>query len=279
MLKGLFGSSDTGSSLPDPQPLIKAMHTLALKDTPDTRTVVYQEFLKAWLWICVQEIPKSFKEGMSTLAAGTNISVVTPTNAKGVRVLPSFTDQAALANYDPNTPNLALPAREVFKMALNLGVGEIVVNAFDPIRKPIRPGGTITRREYEALANGLAPQPQGTAQALRIEKGTQIQVGGCPTPIPSEMKQQIVAAADHFPEVIRIFRYRMRYVETGTISEVLGVLCEPTSSRFAEIAKAILSGIQPLIPEGQHVDLIQLGQSNLPIIRNHGEMVYEKGNS
>jgi hypothetical protein len=276
MFKNLFGSSEPGTSLPDPQPLIQAMHAVALKDTQENRNSLYQQFLKSWLWICVQEIPEGFKEGIGKLAAGTNISVVTPNNAEGLRVLPVFTDQAALANYDPNTPNIALSAREVFKIALNLGVSQVVVNAFDPVRKPIRPGGTVTRREYEALANGLIPQPQGTVQRLSVDKGTHIQIGGCPTPIAPDMKREIAVTVTRFAEVSKIFRYRMRYAESGTISDVLGVFCDPSSARFSEIAKAILSSIQPLLAEGQHLDLTEVRQAKMSLMLKHGELIYEK---
>lgn len=277
MLRNLFGASEAVSSLPDPQPLTDAMHTVASKDTPDNRMELYQQFLKSWLWICVQEIPEGFKAGMGKLAAGTNISVVTPANAKGIRVLPAFTDQAALANYDPNTPNIALPAGEVFKMAVTLDVAEIAVNAFDPVRKPIRTGGTIKRREFEALAKGNIPQPQRAVEQVTIQRETRIQVGGCPTPIMQEMKRQIVAAAARFSEVSKIFRYRMRYVESGTISEVLGVFCDPSTARFPEIAKAILSSIQSLLAKGQQIDLTEVRQTNMALMSQHGELIYEKG--
>lgn len=279
MLKNLFGSSETATSLPDPKPLIDAMHTVALKDTTENRKNLYEQFLKSWFWICVQEIPEGLR-GMGKLAAGTNIPVVTFTNAKGLRVLPAFTDEPALANYDPNTPKIALPALEVFKMAMKLGVEQVVVNAFDPIRKPIRPGGTVMRREFEALANGLIPQAigDGKAQVVTAKAPTQVQIGGCPTPVHPDVKRALVTTAARFPELKKIFRYRMRYVETGMISEVLGLVCDE-SARFPEIASALLAGIQPFLAEGQHVDSTVLKDSDMALMQKHGELIYEKGKS
>ena len=281
MLENLFGSSETATSLPDPKALIDAMHTVALKDTPENRKNLYEQFLKGWFWICVQEIPEGFKAEIGKLAAGTNIPVVTSTNAKGLRVLPAFTDEAALANYDPNTPRIALPAREVFKMATKLGVEQVVVNAFDQVRKPIRPGGTVMRKEFEALANGLIPQAtaDGKAQVVTVKKPTQVQIGGCPTPVHPDMKRALVTTAARFPELKRIFRYRMRYVETGTISEVLGLVCDAASARFPEIASALLASLQPFLAEGQRVDSTALQDSDMALMQKHGELVYEKGKS
>ena len=267
------------ASLPDPEPLIHAMHAVALKDTPENRKNVYKEFLNSWLWICVHEIPDGFNEGIGKLAAGANISVVTPNNAEGTRVLPVFTDQTALANYDPNSPNIAMPAREIFKMAVKLGVDQVVVNAFDPIRKPVRPGGTVKRREYEALANNRIPEFEQAVQQLTLGPNTRVQIGKCPTPISAEIKREIAAQAARFSEVSKIFRYRMRYENGGAMSDVLGVFCGPSTARFPEIAKAILSSIQPFLGDGQYVDLTEVRQSNMALMHQHGELIYEKATS
>jgi SseB protein N-terminal domain len=110
------------------------MHNAALqRESPEARDLVYREFLKSWLWICVPELPDGWKPGVTTIREGINIQVNAPNTAKGVRVLPALTDIEALANYDPNSPHMALPAIEIFKMAVQLRVGEVVVNAFDPV--------------------------------------------------------------------------------------------------------------------------------------------------
>lgn len=232
-------TTKTSPSLPDPQPLLKAMHDAALlRDSAEARERVYQEFLKSWLWVCVPELPDGWKPGVTTLKAGMKIPAATRTNAKGVNVLPAFTDAEALANYDPNTPHIAFPATEVFKMAVRLAVGEVLVNAFDPVRKPIRPGGNLTRREFEALAQGMVPKrtPDGKGQVMTVKKPVQIQIGSCKVPINSDIKTRIQATSSQFPELSKIYRYRMRYVETGTESEVFGLVCHAQDGRFEQAA-------------------------------------------
>jgi len=281
VFKNPFRTSKPSISLPDPKPFLQAMHTVALNDTPENRGKLHREFLNSWLWICVTELPEGWKPGMTTVSAGMTIPVATPNNARGSRVLPVFTDPAALANYDPNTPSMAFPAVEIFKIALQLGVGEVVVNPFDPVRKPNRPGGIVTRREFEALAQGLVPQrtPDGKGQVLTVQKPTQIQIGRCKTPASSEIKIQLVTTAAKFPEVEKIFRYQMRFVETGAQSEVLGLVCSVKPDRFQQIASSLMSSIQPLIAPGHPVDLTVVRPADMPVMQKHGEVVYEKVSS
>jgi hypothetical protein len=281
MFKDLFRGSKPAPLLPDPKPLLQAMHVVALNDTPENRGNLYREFLNSWVWICVNELPEGWKPGMTTVSAGMTIPVVTTNNAKGNRVLPAFTDPAALANYDPNTPSVAFPAVEIFKIALQLGVDDVLVNPFDPVRKPIRPGGIVTRREFEALAQGLIPQrtPDGKGQVLTVQKPTQIQIGRCKTPISSEIKSQLVATAAKLPEVEKIFRYQVRFVDTGAQSEVIGLVCSVKPDRFQQIATSLMSSIQPLIAPGHYIDLTVVRPGDMPLMQKHGEVVYEKVSS
>ena len=278
LLQKAFGRSKVEQSLPTPEPLHKAMNEIAREDTPATREGVYQAFLNSWLWFCVPEMPEGWKPGMTVVTEGMKIQVATPNNNKGDKVLPVFTDIDALKNYDPNTPHLAFQSIEVFKMALKMDIAEIVVNPFDPVRKPIRPGGTVTRREFEALANGMIPQrgADGRSQVLTVKKPTQVQIGRCPTSVSAEIRARLHSAAIQFVEVERIFRFRTRYVETGTISDVLGLVCNVNEERVQAIAAGIMSAIQPLLPSGQYIDLKVLGASDLALMQQYGEVVYER---
>jgi SseB protein N-terminal domain len=266
MFKNPFRGQQPSASPPNPEPLLQAMHTVALNDTPENRGKLYREFLNSWLWICVTELPKDLKSGITTLSTGMNIPVPTPNNAKGNRVLPAFTDPTALAKYDPNSPHLAFPALEVFKMALQLQVAEVVVNPFDPIREPIRPGGIVTRREFEAMAQGMIPErtSDGKGQVLRVQTPTKIQIGRCKTPVSSEMRAQLRIAAATFPELHKIFRYQMRFSVTGAQKEVFGLVCSAQASRFQEIVSSLMASVQPLLDPGRYVDFTALRADDIP---------------
>jgi hypothetical protein len=274
-------SHKPSKSPPDPAPLLAAIESAAAKDdSPEARERVYRELLNSWLWICVPELANGGQPGMMTVTAGPGmkISVATPTNARGVRVLPVFTDVTALANYDPNSPQTALPAIELFKMALQLGVAEIVINAFDPIRKPIRPGGTVTRREFEPLAAGMIPKstPDGKGQVLTAKRAMQVAIGRCKIPVNPDIKVRLQQAAKQCPELNKIFRYQMLYIETKTVNEVFGLVCNARENRFREIVSVLMSSIQPSLKPNQHVDFTQLRADQLSIIQKHGELLYEQ---
>jgi SseB protein N-terminal domain len=209
---------------------------------------------------------------------GFNIHVNTPNNAKGIRVLPAFTDAEALANYDPNSPHIALPATEIYKIAVQLRVGEVVVNAFDPVRKPIRSGGTVTRREFEALAQGMIPEPtlDGKGQILTARMPIQVQIGSCRIPMNPDAKSRLQAEASQFLELSKVYRYQMRYVEIGTQSEVFGLVCYAQGARFQQIVTTLMSAIQPFLAQDQYVDFTQLRSEQMPLIEKHGETIYEK---
>jgi len=278
-LLGLFaGSNKQSASPPNPEPLLKAMNAVAREDSPGNRTNLYRQFLNSWLWFCVPEFPEGWKAGMTVAPAGMQISVATPNNAKGDKVLPVFTDPEALANYDPNSPNMAFPAPEVFKMAMKIGVDEVVVNPFDPIRKPIRAGGAVTRREFEALAQGMIPQftPDGTGQVLTVQKPTQVQIGSCKVPASAELKAKLGATAMQYPELERIFRYRMRYVETETVSDVYGLVCSMKDERFHIMTRELMSAIRPFIAQNEYVDFLTVDESRMELMQKYGEVVYQR---
>lgn len=282
MFKNFFSHSvpapDKTSPLPSPDPLLKAMQAVAVSDNRESRAVLYREFLKVWLWFCVPEVPDGWKPGMTSLKQGMDIQIATPNNSKGEKVFPVFTDQAALANYDPNTPNMACMAVEVFKIAVKLPISQILINPFDPVRKPIRIGGSLMRHEFTALGQGMIPEPtpDGKGQTLTVQKPTQVQIGRNKLPINPEVESRLVGAARGLPELEKIFRYRMRVVDTGVESEVFGLVCDVTETRFQEIVNSLISSIQSLIQKGSYVDITKVRPQDLPIMSKHAEVTYDR---
>lgn len=75
------------------------------------------------------------------------------------KLTPAFTGIGALRHFDPNTPYRGLMSRAYSEMIANYchDIQGIILNPFDTIRKPIRPGGAISRPEFEILARKLVP--------------------------------------------------------------------------------------------------------------------------
>jgi hypothetical protein len=136
--------------------LLNAMHDLALRESPENRERLYSELLSAILILPTPEL--SGQPGHWIADGKRSIQLTGIRNNNGIEVTPAFTDQEALRNWDPNTPSLSLNARSFFELIIPLPFKEVVINPFDPVRKMIRPGGHVTRPEFEALAKGILPR-------------------------------------------------------------------------------------------------------------------------
>ena len=169
----------------------------------------------------------------------------------------------------------------MFKIAVRIGVAQVLINPFDPLRKPIRPGGILVSQEFTTLAHGAIPKrtPDGKNQVLTVQKGTQVQIGRNKLPVSDQIKAGINQAALTFPDVEKIFRYRMRYVDTGSEAEVFGVVCDAPGERLQSIMEALMSAIQPLIPSGSFVDFTKLDPSQMQLMQLHGEIVFDRTRS
>ena len=73
----------------------------------------------------------------------------------------AFTDEEALRNWNKTIPWIALQGTAFFQAVDSTEAEEIVINPYEPENpnsKMIRPGGRVTRWEFEALAEGRIPK-------------------------------------------------------------------------------------------------------------------------
>ena len=103
------------------------------------------------------------KPGFHDIQEDTAASFSLEHDSAGQLVAVAFTDEEALRNWNKSIPWIALQGTAFFQAVLGTQAEEIVINPFepeDPASKMIRPGGRVTRWEFEALAQGLIPQDQ-----------------------------------------------------------------------------------------------------------------------
>lgn len=136
--------------------LLAAMRELALKESPRNRERVYSALLAAKFLLPTPEL--SGPPGLWIADGRRSIKLIGVKNRSGMEVTPAFTDDEALRNWDPNTPSVALNALDFFQLIVPLPFSEVIINPFDPVRRMIRPGGHVTRPEFEALAAGRMPR-------------------------------------------------------------------------------------------------------------------------
>jgi hypothetical protein len=128
---------------------------LAGGDTPERRRSFYETVLTSKLMLAT---PGQEPEGKVRVAdETTTIRFIATTGPDGKPAMVVFTSEAALLAWRPvGCIYTVLSAKDVFPLALQAGMGAIVINPSGPV------GGILMRREIEFLAEGRVPDsPSG----------------------------------------------------------------------------------------------------------------------
>ena len=95
---------------------------------------------------------------------------------------------------------------DFFKVILDTYADRIVINPFDPIRKMIRPGGTVTRQEFQRLAENQIPSGAvGNAIAFRLEPGQRFAIGIPAREPKAELLDALVCTAKTIDSVVSLY--------------------------------------------------------------------------
>lgn len=237
--------------------LLRAMHELALRDTPENRAHMYGELQKAKLILPTPEI--SGKSGVRLADGKTSIQLIGIKDSSGAEVIPVFTDDEALRNWDPNTPSVALNANAFFQMILPLPFTEVIINPFDPIRKMIRPGGRVTRWEFEALARGVLPEFVQSMRAVQPAVGTRMSFSNAGIAFPQNAMQRLKDVLAKFSEIQSAFLLTLSY---GNERPHRAIAIRPNGrldeARQNLLLKMILEIVQPFLNKGESFDIVPL---------------------
>ena len=237
--------------------LLKAMHEIALNDTPATRKKLYAELLRATLILPTPEI--SGKPGPQVSDGRTAIQLIGIKDGSNIDVTPAFTDDEALRNWDPNTPSIALKAQALFEMVVPLPFQEIVINPFDPRRKMLRPGGRVTRREFESLAKGVPPEPTPAMCTVQPPAGTRLMFGQPKQVFGADVMERVKHAFAEVDEVRSAFLLMVAYGNERPHRAIAVHLAKPLAEEFLQsLAKIVFEIIRPSLAEKEPFDLIPL---------------------
>lgn len=237
--------------------LLKAMHAVALDDSSATRKRLYAELLQAVFILPSPEI--SGKPGLHTSDGQTTIQIVGFKDANNLNVTPAFTDYEALRNWDPNTPSIALKARPFFEMLVSLDFQEVVINPFDFRRKMLRPGGRVTRHEFESLAKGTPPEPKPAMVTVRPAVGTRLTFGQPKEGFAGDVMERVKHALAAVEEVRSAFLLMVAYGNEPPHRAIAVHLAKPLAEeRMRSLAKIVLEIIRPSLAEKEAFDLIPL---------------------
>jgi SseB protein N-terminal domain/SseB protein C-terminal domain len=258
LLGRLLGKSQSVPEKVENPRLLKAMHEIALNDTPAKRKQLYAELLKATLILPTPEVIG--KPGLQTSDGQTTIQIIGIKDANNVDVTPAFTDDEALRNWDPNTPSIALKARAFFEMLVPLPFQEVVINPFDPRRKMLRPGGRVTRREFESLAKGVPPEAIPAMRTVRQPAGTRLLFGKPKRVFADDVMERVKQTLAKVDGVESAFLLAVAYGDEQPHGAIAVRLAKPIAEEHLRfLAKLVLEIVRPLLADKEPFDLIPLG--------------------
>jgi SseB protein N-terminal domain/SseB protein C-terminal domain len=261
-------------------PLPAAMLAVAHHDSPENRRVLYESMFKTWFLVPTRETPVPDTPGFHDIQEDTAASLSLEHDSAGQLVAVAFTDEEALRNWNMSIPWIALQGKAFFQAVVSTQAEEIVINPFEPenpASKMIRPGGRVTRWEFEALAQGMVPPSQADDQDTETQPAApQSVLVAMPKHMPSaEIFKALATAAKAFPEVIGMYFAQLIY-PTGNPHRALAVEFAPDAAfeRIEPAMDALEREAKRLFPRKETTDLVLASSATGQSIASSGEKFY-----
>jgi hypothetical protein len=195
----------------DNSALLAAMLAVAHHDTPENRRILYESMLNTCFLVPTRDAAPPGMPGFHGMKEDPSQSFSLEHDPAGMVVLPAFTDEEALRNWNKTILWIALQGAAFFQAVVATETENIVINPYeieDPASKMIRPGGRVTRWEFELLAQGRLPQPDLEGEDTEAEEAqagredSQPVLLSTPLVMPSkELFDALIAAAKNMPVV------------------------------------------------------------------------------
>jgi len=260
--------------------LEKAMHEIALGDSPENRKRLYSTMLESMFVVPTPAAPSGLQPGVNTLAKDASIQMIILNDNSGTKITPIFTSVDALRNWHASVPYIGLGARDMFNIVLGTQVQEIAVNPFDPARKMTHPGGRVKRQEFELLAKGVIPTPPGNVAQIGLKAGEQVMIG-VPAKRPSEeVERTLASTAEKIPEIAELYLFQMAAQREGQWSpdKVIGIQLtdSPHEKSIDEIVKQLGGSIQAKTAPGEVLNFMVLQGNFGQTIRARGILLFRR---
>lgn len=220
-------------------PLPAAMLAVAHEDSSQNRRTLYQSMLETWFVVPTRE-EATEKPGFSGVPANVADSFSLEHDPTGMLVAVAFTDEEALRNWNKTISWIALQGAAFFQAVASTEAEEIVINPYeidDPASKMIRPGGRVTRWEFEELAEGRLPERDSNPQGADSQRVLVTMPKQMPAP---EVFDALGAAARAFTQVVALYFAKVIYPD-GEPHWTVAVEFAPASS--TKKTKAAMSAL------------------------------------
>jgi hypothetical protein len=263
------GSPDFANS-----PLPAAMLAVVKDDSPQNRQTLYQSMFNAWFIVPTREAPPE-EPGFHNTPTNIADSFSLEHDSEGQLVAVAFTDEEALCNWNKSIPWIALQGTAFFQAVASTEAEEIVINPYEPGNpesKMIRPGGIVTRWEFETLAEGKIPEKGATEKVVEPQSVLVSMPKQMPTP---EVFNAMRAAASKFGDVVAMYFAQVTYSDgdphwTIAVEFAGGISVKQVKHAMAALVKTA----RHIVPKSITADLLlastALGQS----IKRSGQKFY-----
>jgi hypothetical protein len=254
-------------------PLPAAMLAVAHNDTPETRRVLYDSMFETWYIVPTRDPSPTDAPGFHDVREDTAGTFSLEQDSSGQWVAVAFTDEEALRNWNKTILWIALHGISFFQAVNSTEAQEIVINPFepaDPNSKMIRPGGRVTRWEFEALAEGLHPgdkEREAEAQSVLVTMPKHMP--------PAEVFTALADAANAFPQVIAMYFAQLIY-PTGHPHKALAVEFVPDTAdeQIDTAMDALEREAKRLFPRKETTDLFLVSSATGQSVANSGKKFY-----
>jgi hypothetical protein len=242
-----------------------AMLAVAHEDSPQTRRTLYQSMLNTWFVVPTgKTVPD--KPGFSSVPANVADSLLLEHDSSGQSVAVAFTDEEALRNWNMSIAWIALQGTAFFQAVASTEAEEIVINPYEPENpssKMIRPGGRVTRWEFEELAEGRIPEKNSNEQGVQSQSALVTMPKQMPT---SAMFSAISEAAGTFPEIVAMYFGQVSYPDGEPHWTIAVEFAEaPSAKQVNRMMTALVKVAGRVFPQSVTADLLlastALGQS------------------
>jgi hypothetical protein len=255
-------------------PLPAAMLAVAHNDTPQNRQTLYQSMLQTWFVAPTKEAVPD-QPGFSTVPANVADSLSLEHDSSGQPVAVAFTDEEALRNWNKTIPWIALQGTAFFQAVASTEAEEIVINPYnvdDPASKMIRPGGRVTRWEFEELAEGRIPEEDSNEQAVESQSVLVTMPEQMPTP---EMFNAISEVAASFPEIVAMYFGQVIYPNGETHWTIaVEFAAVPSDKQLHRMMTALAEAAQSVFPKRVAADLLLASTALGESVKTLGKKFY-----
>jgi len=254
-------------------PLPAAMLAVAHNDSPETRRVLYDSMFATWFLVPTRDPQPGDTPGFHDIREDTAGSFSLEHDSSGQWVAVAFTDEEALRNWNKTILWIGMQGISFFQAVNSTEAQEIVINPFepaDPNSKMIRPGGRVTRWEFEALAQGRHPadaEQEAEAQSVLVSM---------PKHMPSaEIFTALADAARAFPQVIAMYFAQLIY-PAGHPHKAVAVefVSDVTDEQIEPAMVALEKEVHTLFPRKETTDLFLVSSATGQSIANTGKKFY-----